>query len=121
MAKDEFRVQYEDEDEPYVWKGEDIQTVDGIKHLYGIGAYSHIWDELAEPDKRYLAELISDFLCDCDPYTYSDEHIEADEVIDGIIAQLEDIELFAKAHSIMNSDSLGSDEKLNELNKLLNI
>ena len=120
VAKDEFRIKYDD-DEPYIWKGEDIQTVDGELHLYGIGAYSHIWDELTDPDKRYLAEIISDFLYDCDPYTYSDEYIEADEVIDSIIAQFDDIEMFAKAHSIMNSDSLGSDEKLNELDKLFNI
>lgn len=30
VAKDEFRIQYDGDDEPYIWKGEDIQTVDGI-------------------------------------------------------------------------------------------
>lgn len=48
--KDEFRIQYEEYEEPYIWQGEDIRTVDGVKHLYGIGAGSHIWDELDADD-----------------------------------------------------------------------
>ena len=26
VTKDEFRLQYEDDNEPYIWRGEDIQT-----------------------------------------------------------------------------------------------
>jgi hypothetical protein len=122
VNKDEFRIKYDGDDEPYIWKGEDIQTVDGKLHLYGIGAYSHIWDEVGgTPDKRYLAEIISDFLYECDPYTYSDERTEPDEVIDSIIAQFADIETFAKAHNIMNNATLGSDEIINKLNEVLRI
>lgn len=28
------------------WQGEDIQTEDGTKHLYGIGACSWVWDSV---------------------------------------------------------------------------
>ena len=118
---DKFILQYEDDDEPYVWKGEDIQTVDGTLHLYGIGAYSHIWDEVDETDKRYLAESISDFLYDNDPYTYAEEYVEADEIIDSIIAQFADIDVFAKAHNIMNNATLGSDEIITKLSEVLHI
>ena len=41
---DSFRVaetEYTDEE---VWKGKNYNTEDGIKHLYGIGAYCWIWD-----------------------------------------------------------------------------
>lgn len=30
-----------------MWQGEDIQTEEGIKHLYGIGAYSWVWDTIS--------------------------------------------------------------------------
>ena len=44
------------------WKGEDIQTTDGIKHLYGIGAYSWVWDkEEIAPTARAIDELFGDY------------------------------------------------------------
>lgn len=111
VTKDEFRIQYDD-DEPYIWKGEDIQTVDGIKHLYGIGAYSHIWDECNEDDKRYLAQQINDFLYDYDTYSYED----ADVVIEEIIARFANDDVFIKANAIMNWDSAyNADEMYAEL------
>lgn len=113
VNKDEFRIQYDD-DEPYIWKGEDMQTAEGIKHLYGIGAYSHIWDELDEADKRYLAqnigELISEYRDECD-----DEHIES------IIAQFSDLDVFAEAHAIMENAWLSSDQAYTKITDLLNI
>ena len=121
VTKDEFRIQYDD-DEPYIWKGEDIQTVDGIKHLYGIGAYSHIWDECTEDDKRYLAQQINDFLYDYDTYSYEDEYDDADEVIEEIIVQFANDDVFIKANAVMNCDSSYSADKIyDELTKLLNV
>jgi hypothetical protein len=35
-------------DEPDVFEGSDVVTEDGIKHLYPIGAWCWIWDEVTE-------------------------------------------------------------------------
>lgn len=115
---DKFILQYEDDDdEPYIWEGEDIQTVDGIKHLYGIGAYSHIWDELDKADKRYLAQTISEFLFEYNPNKYDDTY----EFIDELIAQFADIHTFAKAHAIMNNAWCGADQIYTKLEEVLSI
>ena len=118
--KDEFVCRYEDDEQPYIWEGEDIQTEDGIKHLYGIGAYSHIWDDLDDDDKRYLAEIISDFLYDYDPHEYNDQNGDEYEVIDASIEAFADIDVFAKAHKIMNT-KLDADERYTKLGEILNI
>ena len=119
VNKDEFRIQYDD-DEPYIWKGEDIQTVDGIKHLYGIGAYSHIWDEIDSRDKLFLAQTINDFLYDYDPYEYRDAFDDEDEVITPLMKQFSDNEIFIKAHSIMNSE-LKNEEKYEQFSQILKL
>jgi hypothetical protein len=119
VNKDEFRIQYDD-DEPYIWKGEDIQTVDGKLHLYGIGAYSHIWDEVDGDDKRYLAQTISEFLQDFDPYEWNDQDYDEYEVIDELIAQFANLEVFAKAHAIMNTERK-EDEIFMKLSEVLRI
>lgn len=120
VAKDEFRVQYEDDDEPYIWKGEDIQTVDGIKHLYGIGAYSHIWDELDKGYKRNLAQQIDSFLYDYDDGAYEDYYGNND-VEQIILNKFADLEILVKAHEVMYSDEYGSDEMYIKFAELFNI
>jgi hypothetical protein len=118
---DKFYLQYENDDEPYIWKGEDIQTEDGIKHLYGIGAYSHIWDDLDDDDKRYLAQQINEFVYDYDPYDYENNVDDTDDFIDGLIELFADIDKFAKAHRIMSgswSDKDAIHTQLTELFKL---
>jgi hypothetical protein len=120
VSKDEFRVKYDGDDEPYIWEGEDIQTVDGKLHLYGIGAYSHIWDEVDSDDKRYLAQTISEFLQDFDPYEWNDQDYDEYEVIDELIAQFADLEVFAKAYTIMNTERV-EDEIFMKLREVLHI
>ena len=120
VSKDEFRVKYDGDDEPYIWKGEDIQTVDGKLHLYGIGAYSHIWDEVDDDDKRYLAQTISEFLQDFDPYEWNDQDYDEYEVVDELIARFADIEVFAKAYTIMNTERV-EDEIFTKLEEILHI
>lgn len=102
VSKDAFVLKYDGDDVPYIWEGEDIVTEDGIKHLYGIGAYSHIWDDLGDEDKRYLAQQINEFMYDYDPYDYEDNVDDADDFIDGLIELFADIDKFAKAHRIMS-------------------
>lgn len=106
VAKDEFRLKYEDDDEPYIWKGEDIQTVDGIKHLYGIGAYSHIWDELDKDIIRSLAQQVADFIIDYDTYNYTDDDEVRDGLIEETIHKLADLDVLVKVYKAMNDDSL---------------
>lgn len=106
VNKDEFRLKYDGDDEPYIWKGEDIQTVDGIKHLYGIGAYSHIWDELGEREKRYLAQEVADFILQYDTYNYIDNDATRDELVEEAIAELANLDTFVKVYYAMNDDGL---------------
>lgn len=120
VNKDEFRIKYDD-DEPYIWKGEDIQTIDGKLHLYGIGAYSHIWDELGSDEKRYLAHQIIEFVADYDPYEYHDAYDNDDECFEAIITEFADIDVFYKVHRIMNNATLGTDEIYEQLGKVLRI
>jgi hypothetical protein len=120
VSKDEFRVKYDGDDEPYIWKGEDIQTVDGKLHLYGIGAYSHIWDEADNDDKRYLAQTISEFISEYDPYEWNDQDYDEYEVIDELIAQFDNLEVFAKAYTIMNTER-DEDEIFTKLKEILHI
>lgn len=122
VTKDLFILQYEDDDEPYVWEGEDIQTVDGIKHLYGIGAYSHIWDELDDDIKRSLAQQVEEFLYEYDEFNYMDEDvIDRDAVIEEIILQFAHLGTFVKAYHIMNVGNIDADEIYLRLTELLNI
>lgn len=42
-----------DEREVVDWfKGRDVQTPDGVKHLYDIGSHSWIWTEAENPDRK---------------------------------------------------------------------
>ena len=118
---DKFYWQHEDDDEPYVWKGEDIQTVDGIKHLYGIGAYSHIWDELGDEDKQYLAQNIAELVIEHDQEWYEDNFECGDDLVDYFIDVFDDIDTFYKAHTIMNDARLNCDEIYEKLSEVLHI
>lgn len=37
-------------DEPDVFDGKDVETGNGVKHLYPIGAWCWIWDEVVEEE-----------------------------------------------------------------------
>ena len=117
---DEFRIQYEEYDEPYIWKGEDCHTVDGKLHLYGIGAYSHVWDRLGDENKRFLAEQITEFIYDFDTYECMDIFEHEYEAQQSILAELDSIDTFATVYNIWNSH-LTSDEIYNKLAEVLHI
>jgi hypothetical protein len=121
VSKDAFVLKYDGDDEPYIWEGEDIQTVDGIKHLYGIGAYSHIWDELGKSEKRSLAQQIHDFLEDYDTYEYRDVVDDADEFIEDIILEFANLHTFVKAYDIMYNDAYGADEIYTKLTEVFSV
>ena len=112
VTKDEFRVQYDGDDVPYIWKGEDIETADGVKHLYGIGAYSHIWDELDEYIKKDLVEQI------CGAFEWeSDQEVNPNYVHE----QLADLNTLVKAYAIIYDDNVQGDDVIKQLKITLNI
>jgi len=52
-ARDAFVCWFADDPkEQDVWSGMDIQTEDGIQHVYPIGAGNWIWDSWNSPDLR---------------------------------------------------------------------
>ena len=58
---DQFYILDTETTELEAWKGENCITTEGIKHLYGIGAYSWVWDEEhSKPIAECIAELIED-------------------------------------------------------------
>ena len=44
------------------WKGANYQTEEGIKHLYGIGAYSWVWELTTQDDIYAVAQRIEELI-----------------------------------------------------------
>jgi hypothetical protein len=104
------------------WKGNNIKTDDGIKHLYGIGAYCWIWDAVTDGDRRGFAQQIEEFIYFHDTYNYWDEYdLKRDEVVESIIKQFQDLNTFHKAICIMRREDLKAEEILEALGKILTI
>lgn len=74
------------------WKGEDIRTEEGIKHLYGIGAYSWVWDE---ESAKSVSKGIEDLFWDYDISVSWQDIAEA----------FKDFELFKLATEILRNDN----------------
>lgn len=116
---DQFYARYDDDYE--IWKGEDIQTADGIKHLYGIGAYCWIWDEANDQDRLHLAQWIEDFIYEFDTYEYRDVGIDREEMVEAIKEQLKELNIFKQAYEIWHNEDLSQDERFEKLSKLLTV
>ena len=120
--KDEFRNRYEEDEEPYIWKGEDIQTEDGIKHLYGIGAYCWIWDAVNDGDRRYIAQQIDELLYEHDTYNYWDgSDAIREQVVNTIMEQLQDLDVFHKVIYIMKDEELTEEARYEKLGGILTL
>ena len=116
---DQFYILDMETKELETWKGEDIQTTEGIKHLYGIGSYSWVWDEVHICEYRHLAERIDDFLYEYDTYGYRDVGIEREEMVEAIKEQLKQLDVFQQVYEVWHNEDLDEDEKFEELGKLL--
>lgn len=116
---DQFYILDTETTELEKWKGEDYVTAEGIKHLYGIGAYSWVWDEATDQDCKWLAEGIEDFLYEFDTYGYRDVGIDREEMVEGIKNQLKELKTFQQAYEVWKNEDLSQDEKFEELSKLL--
>ena len=114
---DRFIIPY-DEYEYEEEKGYDIDTEDGMKHLYGIGAYSWIWDTYSAEE---VAKAIDEFIWEWDTYSYWDifGFKDNDEVVKQIAQQL-NMDQIQKVLEILN----GNDEaetKIDNLAKIISL
>lgn len=105
-----------------MWKGEKCQTEDGIKILYGIGAYCWVWDAVNDGDRRYLAQQVEEFIYYHDTYHYWDEYdTRREQVVNSIAEQFQDLNTFHKAICIMRNEELTEDARFEKLGGVLNV
>ena len=102
-------------------KGEDCHTEEGIKHLYGIGAGSWLWESANEGIRRFMAEGIEDFIYEYDTYHYRDECLDRMQTVEAIQNQLRELTTFQSVYNIWNNEELTKDELFEELSKLLTV
>lgn len=118
---DQFYILDKETEELETWKGNDISTAEGIKHLYGIGAYSWVWDEATDQDNQYLADVVEDFIYEYDTYGYRDVGIEREEMVEAIKNQLKELTTFQQVYEVWHNEDLSQDERFEKLSKLLTV
>ena len=112
-------TEYTDEE---LWNGHNIITNEGIKHVYGIGAFSWVWDSVNDGDRRYLAQEVEEFIFYHDTYNYMDEYdLKREEVVNTIAEQFKDLTTFHKAIHIMRDEELEAEARFEKLGGILNV
>lgn len=87
------------------WKGTNYQTEEGIKHLYGIGAYSWVWEYTTQDDIRAVAQRIEDLLYEADTYEHRDQYDNREELVEKIIEQLQDFKTLKRVLKVLYSET----------------
>ena len=118
---DQFYILDKESGELEVWKGKQYATEEGIVCLYGIGAYSWVWDEITDYDIKNIAMEIEDFIWEFDTYHYQDECIDRMQTVDSIIAQLKDFNTLKQAIRIFYNDDLTEELKFEKLGGILRV
>lgn len=118
---DQFYILDKESDEFEVWKGEDYNTTEGIKHLYGIGAYSWIWDDINGNDIYNISMWIEDFIWEFDTYHYQDECLDRMQTVEVIQNQLKDFNTLKQAIRILYNDNLTNEVKFEQLGGVLKL
>lgn len=108
-------------DEIELWKGKNHQTDEGIKHLYGIGAYAWIWELTTPDDICVIAQRIEDFLWELDTYEHRDQYDSRKELVKEITLQLQDLKILKQAITILYGKELTEEELYNQLSELLKV
>ena len=116
---DQFYILDTETSDLETWKGIDVPTVEGIKHLYDIGAYSWVWDEATDQDNNYLAEWIVDFIYDYDTYGYRDVGIDRNEMVKALKEQLKELTTFQQAYETWHNEDLTEEAKFEALGGIL--
>ena len=118
---DQFYKLDKDSSELETWKGEDYNTPEGIKHLYGIGAYSWVWDDITDYDIENIALRIEDFIWEFDTYHYQDECIDRMQKVETIQKQLKEFNTLKQAIKIFYNDDLTEELKFEKLGGILRV
>lgn len=105
----------------YSWKGINCKTEEGIKHLYGIGAYSWIWDDITKDNIYNIAQGIEDFIYEYDTYEYKDNYEDRELIIEEIKNQLKEFKTLKQIIKIFYAEELKSEELYNALREELKI
>ena len=118
---DQFYKLDKDSGELETWKGKDYDTTEGIKHLYGIGAYSWVWDDINENDIYNISMWIEDFIWEFDTYHYQDECLDRMQTVEVIQNQLKDFNTLKQAIRIFYNDNLTNEVKFEKLGGILRV
>ena len=118
---DQFYILDKETAELEVWKGNDYHTAEGIKHLYGIGAYSMTWGETTDYDIENIARGIEDFIWEYDTYHYQDECLDRMQTVEAIQKQLKDFSTLKQTIKIFYNDDLTEELKFEKLGGILKL
>lgn len=103
------------------WKGTNYETEEGVKHLYGIGANSWVWDAINEGDLLTIAQKVEDFIYEFDTYEYHNNYDNRETVIEEIKAQLKDFNILKQTLGIFYNEDLTKEEIFDGLGGILKI
>ena len=110
-GSDTFILYEPDQETMTEYKGYNGYTADGIKHLYDIGSWYWIWDEIEADDLAEEVEEIIDFYYQ---YKYNDRNL-----YEGIKAKLQDFNVLKQVVITLKSEELKREELLNKLKEIL--
>ena len=118
---DQFYILEKESGELEVWKGKQYATEEGIVCLYGIGAYSWVWDEITDYDIDNIARGIEDFLWEFNPYEHRDQYDSREELINKIKSQLKELNTLKDAIMLFYCNSLAEELKYYRLGRILRV
>ena len=99
-----------------MWKGEKYATDDGIRTLYGIGAYSWVWDDTNERDILHIAQQIEDFI-----FEFRNAYDDREAMVEVISNQLKELETLKQAIIIFYGEDLTEELKFEKLGGILKL
>lgn len=118
---DQFFVWDEGNEDYDIFKGKDILTEDGIKHLYEVGK-GWLWDTPSELRCFYLAQQIEEFIFYHDTYNYMDENdLKRYDVVEQIKTQLKQLLTYQQVYELWNNEDLTAEQKFEALGKELKL
>ena len=118
---DHFYILDKESGELEVWKGKQYVTEEGIVCLYGIGAYSWVWDEITGYDIDNIARGIEDFLWEFNPYEHRDQYDSREELTEKIKSQLKELNTLKDAIMLFYCNSLTEELKYYRLGRILRV
>ena len=104
------------------WKGENLKTDEEIKHLYGIGAYSWIWEYITEDEVKAIAQRVEEFTYEFDTYEYMNTlGTDRDYTVGRIAEQLKSHDVLKKVVLALYVEDLTEEELFNKLGEVLKL